>query len=48
MDPSKTLWIGNLEPGTDEKFIRKIFEQLSKEITIKQYRVEFVRYKNII
>jgi RNA recognition motif-containing protein len=30
MEPSKTLWMGNLEPGTDQNFIREIFNQLSK------------------
>ena len=30
MDPSKTLWMGNLEKGIDQKFILDIFNQISK------------------
>ena len=30
MDPSKTLWMGNLDQGTDQNFIRQIFNQISK------------------
>jgi hypothetical protein len=32
MDYSKTLWMGNLDPGTDHNYIREIFNQLSKKI----------------
>ena len=31
MDPQKTLWMGNLNKGTDENYIREIFNQLSKQ-----------------
>lgn len=31
MDPSKTLWIGNLEPGTNHNYIEEIFNKLSKK-----------------
>ena len=30
MDHSRTLWMGNLDPGTDHNYIREIFNQLSK------------------
>ena len=30
MDPLKTLWMGNLRQGTDQNYIREIFNQLSK------------------
>ena len=30
MNPSKTLWMGNLEKGTNENFIHEIFNQISK------------------
>ena len=30
MDPSRTLWMGNLEKGTDQDYIRQIFNELSK------------------
>ena len=31
MDPLKTLWMGNLRQGTDQNYIREIFNQLSKK-----------------
>ena len=31
MDPSKTLWMGNLEQGTNHNFIEKLFNKLSKK-----------------
>lgn len=34
MEPSKTLWMGNLEKGADENFILEIFNQLSKKYFI--------------
>lgn len=30
MDPSKTLWMGNLESRMDEKYVRDLFNKLSK------------------
>ena len=33
MDPLKTLWMGNLRQGTDQNYIREIFNQLSKTKT---------------
>ena len=30
MDPSRTLWMGNLEKGTDQNYICQIFNELSK------------------
>ena len=30
MEPAKTLWMGNLDKGTDQNFIRQIFNQISK------------------
>ncbi len=31
MDPSKTLWMGNLSQGTNEEYIREIFNKISKK-----------------
>ena len=30
MEPSKTLWMGNLVRGLDQNFIRDIFNEISK------------------
>ena len=30
MEPSKTLWMGNLERGIDQNFIRDIFNEIGK------------------
>lgn len=30
MDPTKSLWMGNLDKGTDLNYIQKLFKQLSK------------------
>ena len=30
MEPSRTLWMGNLEKGMDQNYIREIFNEISK------------------
>ena len=30
MNPSRTLWLGNLDPGINEEDIRELFKEISK------------------